>query len=106
MQFMVQGAWGIVPVHLNELSPNDVRGTFPGFTYQLGNLVISLLAPFQARLAEAHGNNYAYALALTAIAVAVLIIIVVSLGEERRGAVFGRARPNAERPEVPRHAAE
>src|SRR5438094_3079255 len=38
MQFMVQGAWGIVPVHLNELSPNAVRGTFPGFAYQLGNL--------------------------------------------------------------------
>jgi SHS family lactate transporter-like MFS transporter len=38
MQFMVQGAWGIVPVHLNELSPNAVRGTFPGFAYQLGNV--------------------------------------------------------------------
>ncbi|MDB5093935.1 MAG: transporter, partial [Candidatus Eremiobacteraeota bacterium] len=37
MQFFVQGAWGVIPAHLNELSPNDVRGTFPGFTYQLGN---------------------------------------------------------------------
>ncbi len=41
MQFFVQGAWGIVPVHLNELSPDEVRGTFPGFAYQLGNLLAS-----------------------------------------------------------------
>jgi SHS family lactate transporter-like MFS transporter len=94
MQFMVQGAWGIVPVHLNELSPNDVRGTFPGFSYQLGNLVISLLAPYQARLAAANGGNYAYALAVTAVTVAVLIIIVVSLSHERKGVAFGKgARP-------------
>ncbi|HEX3971162.1 MAG TPA: MFS transporter [Stellaceae bacterium] len=88
MQFMVQGAWGIVPVHLNELSPGDIRGTFPGFTYQLGNLVISLLAPYQAKLAAAHGNDYSFALALTAVIVAVLIIIVISLGRERRGVAF------------------
>ncbi len=88
MQFMVQGAWGIVPVHLNELSPGDVRGTFPGFTYQLGNLVISLLAPYQAKLAAANGNNYAFALAVTAITVAVLVIIVINLGRERRGVAF------------------
>jgi SHS family lactate transporter-like MFS transporter len=94
MQFMVQGAWGIVPVHLNELSPNDVRGTFPGFSYQLGNLLISLLAPYQARLAAANGGNYAYALAITAVVVAVLIIIVVSLSHERKGVAFGKgARP-------------
>jgi MFS transporter, SHS family, lactate transporter len=90
MQFMVQGAWGIVPVHLNELSPNDVRGTFPGFSYQLGNLLISLLAPYQAKLAATHGGSYSFALATTAIAVAVLIIIVVSLGRERRGVAFTR----------------
>jgi len=36
MQVMVQGAWGVIPVHLNELSPGDSRGTFPGFVYQLG----------------------------------------------------------------------
>src|SRR5258707_14770461 len=37
MQFLVQGAWGVIPAHLNELSPPEVRGTFPGFSYQLGN---------------------------------------------------------------------
>ena len=40
MQFAVQGAWGVVPAHLNELSPEDMRGTFPGFAYQIGNWVI------------------------------------------------------------------
>jgi SHS family lactate transporter-like MFS transporter len=95
MQFMVQGAWGIVPAHLNELSPNDVRGTFPGFSYQLGNLLISLLAPYQARLAAAHGGNYAYALATTAAAVAVLIIVVVSLGRERKGVGFEQRKDAA-----------
>jgi len=91
MQFMVQGAWGIVPVHLNELSPDDVRGTFPGFTYQLGNLIVSLLAPYQAGLAADRGGDYAFALAGTAIAVAVLIVIVVALGKERRGVSFHAA---------------
>jgi SHS family lactate transporter-like MFS transporter len=88
MQFMVQGAWGIVPAHLNELSPNEVRGTFPGFTYQLGNLLISLLAPYQAGLAATHGGSYAFALATTAAVVAVLIVVVVGLGRERRGVAF------------------
>src|SRR5207248_10823215 len=51
MQFMVQGAWGIVPVHLNELSPDAVRGTFPGFAYQLGNLFAANTAVVEAQLA-------------------------------------------------------
>jgi SHS family lactate transporter-like MFS transporter len=96
MQFMVQGAWGIVPVHLNELSPGDIRGTFPGFTYQLGNLLISLLAPYQAKLAAAHGNDYSFALAITAVVVAVLIVIVISLGRERRGVAFTQRSAPAE----------
>ena len=52
MQFMVQGAWGIVPVHLNELSPDAVRGTFPGFAYQLGNLFAANTAVVEAQLAR------------------------------------------------------
>ncbi len=52
MQFMVQGAWGVIPAHLNELSPPEVRGTFPGFAYQLGNLLSSRNVVIQARLAE------------------------------------------------------
>ena len=85
MQISVQGAWGIVPVHLNELAPSAVRGTIPGFTYQLGNAVISQLAPIQAGLAESRGGDYAYALTITTCVVAVVLSLVVGLGIERKG---------------------
>jgi SHS family lactate transporter-like MFS transporter len=88
MQVMVQGAWGIIPVHLNELSPPEVRGTFPGLTYQLGNFVISLAAPLQIALAVQHGGDYRFALGSVAAGVAVLIVLVVSLGKERKGIAF------------------
>ena len=86
MQFMVQGAWGIVPAHLNELSPASVRAILPGFAYQLGNLAASRLAPIQAGYAEAHGNNYALVLAVTMVVVALALILVTSLGREARAA--------------------
>ena len=88
MQVMVQGAWGVVPVHLNEMSPPEVRGTFPGLTYQLGNLVVSMAAPLQITLAMRHGGDYRYALATAAAGVAIAIIVVVSLGKERKGVAF------------------
>ncbi|MDR3512187.1 MAG: MFS transporter [Caulobacteraceae bacterium] len=88
MQVMVQGAWGVIPVHLNELSPADARGAFPGFAYQLGNLLASGNAVWQAQIAEARGDNYSLALALVAGAVAVVIAIVTFLGPERRGIDF------------------
>ncbi len=88
MQVMVQGAWGVVPVHLNEMSPPEVRGTFPGLTYQLGNLVVSMAAPLQITLAMGHGGDYRYALATAAAGVAIAIILVVSLGKERKGVAF------------------
>ena len=71
MQIAVQGAWGVVPAHLNELSPSAARATIPAFVYQAGNFLASYNAPFQARIAEANGGNYAYALALVAGVVAV-----------------------------------
>lgn len=86
MQFMVQGAWGIVPAHLNELSPPAVRAILPGFAYQLGNLAASRLSPFQAGMAESHGGNYAWILSLTMAVVAVALIVVSSLGPERKNA--------------------
>jgi SHS family lactate transporter-like MFS transporter len=89
MQFMVQGAWGIVPTHLNELSPDSVRGTFPGFTYQLGNLLASFNAPLQAKIAKAYGGNYGLALAMVAFGVALAVAILSGLGKERKGVVFG-----------------
>jgi SHS family lactate transporter-like MFS transporter len=92
MQLMVQGTWGIVPVHLNELSPEEARGTFPGFVYQLGNLIASVNATLQAGIASRYGGNYALALALVAGVVAIVIAILTALGMEAKGAVFGKSR--------------
>ena len=89
MQVMVQGAWGVIPVHLNELSPADARGTFPGFTYQLGNLIASVNATLQAGIAIHYGNDYAFALALVAGIVAVVIVILAAIGVEAKGVAFG-----------------
>jgi SHS family lactate transporter-like MFS transporter len=88
VQVAVQGAWGIVPVHLNELSPPLARSLFPGFAYQLGNLIASKNAPIQAGIAEAHGNNYALSLALVCAITAVVIAIWTALGPERKDADF------------------
>jgi SHS family lactate transporter-like MFS transporter len=88
MQVAVQGAWGIVPVHLNELSPPLARSLFPGFAYQLGNLIASKNAPIQAGIAEAHGDNYGLALALVCGTVAVVIAVWTALGPERKNADF------------------
>jgi MFS transporter, SHS family, lactate transporter len=89
MQVAVQGAWGVIPVHLNELSPDQVRGTFPGFAYQLGNLLASGNATIQAGFAADHGGNYALALALVAAIAAVVIAALTYFGPERQGVVFG-----------------
>jgi SHS family lactate transporter-like MFS transporter len=88
IQIAVQGAWGIVPVHLNELSPALVRGMFPGFAYQLGNLIASRNAPIQAGIAEANGGNYGLALAIVAGITVVVLVIWTALGPERRNADF------------------
>jgi SHS family lactate transporter-like MFS transporter len=87
MQFMVQGAWGVIPAHLNELSPAAVRGTFPGFAYQLGNLFSSRNGVLQARLAERrYGGIFAPVMAWTVLLVASLVAVVTWSGRERRGA--------------------
>jgi SHS family lactate transporter-like MFS transporter len=87
MQFMVQGAWGVIPAHLNELSPPAVRGTFPGFAYQLGNLLSSRNSVIQAKVAEQHyGGNFAPVLAWTVLIVAMLVAIVTMSGREAKGA--------------------
>ncbi len=89
MQVMVQGAWGVIPVHLNELSPDDARGTFPGFVYQVGNLIASVNATLQAGIAAHYGGNYALALAAVAGTVAVVIVILTAIGTEAKGVRFG-----------------
>jgi SHS family lactate transporter-like MFS transporter len=89
IQFFVQGAWGVIPVHLNELSPDSVRGTFPGFAYQLGNLFASKNGTFQASMAVSFGNNYGLALGITAGVVAALVAVVTACGPEAHGVKFG-----------------
>jgi len=89
VQFFVQGAWGIVPVHLNELSPDTARGTFPGFVYQLA----SVNATLQAGIATAFGGNYGLALAVVAGTVAIIIAVLTAMGTEAKGIAFARAVP-------------
>ncbi|MDE0856079.1 MAG: MFS transporter, partial [Nevskia sp.] len=90
MQFMVQGAWGIVPAHINELAPTAVRAILPGFAYQLGNFIMSLLSPLQAGYAEAHGGDFATMLAWTIGIVAVLLATVTLLGPEAKSVDMSR----------------
>src|SRR6202789_1961605 len=85
MQVSVQGAWGVIPVHLNELSPPDIRATFPGLVYQLGNLLAAVNFDLQVAIAEAHGSNYGLAMAIVVGTVAVVIALMMASGPERRG---------------------
>jgi SHS family lactate transporter-like MFS transporter len=87
IQFMVQGAWGIIPAHLSELSPDSVRGFLPGFAYQCGVLIAGVVPVFEAIIAE--HTSYANAMALTAFSVFIMAAIVVALGREKRGIEFG-----------------
>ena len=89
IQFCVQGAWGVIPVHLNELSPANVRATFPGTVYQLGNLIASSNALIQTSIASRNGDNYASALAGVAVGAAVVIVILTSVGREARDVQMG-----------------
>jgi SHS family lactate transporter-like MFS transporter len=84
MQFMVQGAWGVIPTYLNELVPANTRAVLPGFVYQLGNLIASVNATLQATIAEHHGQNYGLAMAIVAGTVAIIIAILTFFGHESR----------------------
>lgn len=83
MQFMVQGCWGIIPAHLNELSPPEARGTFPGVVYQLGNFLASYNATMQAGLTLRYGS-YGAALALVAGIAAIAIAALALTGQEAK----------------------
>src|SRR3954467_13055535 len=84
MQFFVQGAWGVIPAHLNELSPPDARGTFPGTVYQLGNFIASYNLVLQTQIAARMQEYYSFALACVAIAAALSIAVLTALGREAR----------------------
>ena len=88
MQFMVQGAWGVVPVHLNELSPNAVRAILPGLVYQTGNFISSLTPPLLSHWSEANNKNYGQTMAIFIGGVAVLLAFVTALGPEAKDKKF------------------
>jgi SHS family lactate transporter-like MFS transporter len=96
LQFMIQGAWGIIPAHMCELSPDAVRGFMPGFAYQCGNLIASYVSPLQASLAERVG--YARALAESAVFMFIVAVFVIWFGPEKHGQEFGVTSDRAETP--------
>jgi SHS family lactate transporter-like MFS transporter len=89
MQFMVQGAWGVIPAHLNELSPGPLRGFFPGFAYQLGVLLASSITYIEAVL----GEHFTYAQAMGIVAAAMLLMaaVVIAVGPEAKGVSFRKS---------------
>ena len=98
MQFLVQGCWGIVPAHLNEIAPPEARATFPGLVYQLGNLIAFFAVPLQTSLAPLLGayaivhapdyaaivGSYGMALALVAVPAALGVALFTFLGHEAK----------------------
>jgi len=87
MQLCVQGAWGVIPAHLTEMSPDAIRGLYPGVTYQLGNLLAAFNLPIQERLAESHG--YPFALAATIVPVLLAVTALTLIGKDATGIRFG-----------------
>jgi SHS family lactate transporter-like MFS transporter len=87
MQVVVQGAWGVIPAHLTELSPDAIRGFYPGVTYQLGNLLAAFNLPIQESLAVDHG--YPFALAATIGPVLIAVIVLTLIGKDATGIRFG-----------------
>jgi SHS family lactate transporter-like MFS transporter len=86
MQFVVQGAWGVIPAHLTEMSPDAIRGFYPGVTYQLGNLLAAFNLPIQERLAAAHGYPFA---AATIVPVLIVVALLTAIGKDATGIRFG-----------------
>jgi len=90
MQVVVQGAWGVIPAHLTELSPDAIRGFYPGVTYQLGNLLAAFNLPIQEHLAASHG--YPFALAATIVPVLIAVAVLTLIGKDATGLEFGTDR--------------
>ena len=90
LQVAVQGAWGVIPAHLNELSPAEARGTFPGFAYQCGNFFASANVTIQTSLAQTYGDNFGIAFAIVLAAAILAIVLLTALGPEAKESVFGK----------------
>jgi MFS transporter, SHS family, lactate transporter len=93
MQFMVQGAWGVVPAHINELSPDRMRGFLPGFAYQLGVLIAAAAPYIEATMT--HRFSYAQVMGSFAAIVVILATCVIALGPEAHRIAFGRSGPSS-----------
>lgn len=87
MQVCVQGAWGVIPAHLTEMSPDAIRGFYPGVTYQLGNLIAALNLPLQEAIADRHG--YPAAMTWTVVPALAVVIALSAVGKEAKGIRFG-----------------
>jgi MFS transporter, SHS family, lactate transporter len=83
LQLFVQGAWGVIPAHITELSPNSVRGLLPGFAYQCGILLAGTITTVEAVLAER--MSYAWAMATVAVLSFMLATVAAWLGKEEKG---------------------
>eukprot|EP01117_Protostelium_nocturnum_P008749 TRINITY_DN3137_c0_g1_i1.p1 TRINITY_DN3137_c0_g1~~TRINITY_DN3137_c0_g1_i1.p1 ORF type:complete len:466 (+),score=139.53 TRINITY_DN3137_c0_g1_i1:124-1521(+) len=101
LQFFVQGAWGVVPVHLNEMSPSDFRGFFPGVTYQIGNFISAASAQIEAKIGETFPvysekqqkmvPDYGKTQTIFMACVFTFVIIMVSFSYENRASDFDKA---------------
>jgi SHS family lactate transporter-like MFS transporter len=89
MQFCVQGAAGVIPAHMNELTPGHLRGFFPGLAYQFGVLCASSITYFEAVL----GEHFSYSQAMGILVAAILVSgsVVFATGPENKGVSFGRS---------------
>jgi SHS family lactate transporter-like MFS transporter len=87
MQVAVQGAWGVIPAHLTEMSPDAIRGFYPGVTYQLGNLLAAFNLPIQEHLAATH--SYPFALVATIVPVLIAVAVLTWFGKDATGLRFG-----------------
>ena len=87
MQVAVQGAWGVIPAHLTEMSPDAIRGFYPGVTYQLGNCLAAFNLPIQEHLAASHG--YPFALTATIVPVLIAVAVLTLIGKDATGIRFG-----------------
>ena len=93
IQFTTQGAWGAIPAHLNEMSPNAIRGFYPGVTYQLGNVIAAFNLPIQQSLAAHIG--YPWAMTITVAGAAVAVILLTAFGTHAKGIDFRSEEPDA-----------
>jgi SHS family lactate transporter-like MFS transporter len=89
LQFFAQGAWGVIPAHLSELSPTKIRGLLPGFAYQCGVLIAGSVGTAEALLAQ--HMSYPTAMAATAATAFLLTALAAGLGHEKKGVEFGGA---------------